>query len=612
MRNQAERTRLGWTRSRLSTAVFLTAWLVVAGFGLAQPNSGPQSTIHLTDATDEAGLDFRHFNGMSGELYYPEVVGAGGALFDYDRDGDLDLYLVQGAMLGPKPSSRAVFPWPEAHPLRDQLFRNDTENGELRFQEVTGTSGIQSTGYGMGAAVGDIDNDGWPDLLVLNWGANELWRNRGDGTFEDVTVRWNAGDPRFSVSASFSDFDRDGHLDLYVVNYLEYDLATNKSCLTERGERDYCLPSAYRPQPDLLLMQQEGRFVDVSVTAGLGAAANGLGVLSADFNDDGRLDIYVANDLMANHLLLQQASPEGVRFVDDALLYGAALNAAGRPEASMGVDAGDLNGDGDLDLFLTHFRRESNTLYRMDGNGFFEDASDAVGVAAPSWPHTAFGTRFVDLDLDGDLDLFIANGGVTFPPGTDRSQNPYPLGEVNQVLRNDGGRYIDITSTLGPDIAGSSGVSRSVLSGDLDNDGDVDLVVTNNSGRPQILRNDAPPGPHTAWVGLDLRLGSERGGRSALGATLDFPTSGAQPRRVRVHNDGGYASASDARVIRRRLDGRDDLQFTVHWPGGTEEHFAVAWANAYVEITEGNGTQHSGPPTDGQAEDGAPSGAGPP
>ena len=559
------------------------------------------SAIVLHDVTAEVGLDFRHFNGMTGKLYYPEVVGAGGALLDFDQDGDLDVFLVQGAQLGGDDPSLATFPWPPSVPLRDRLFRNDSKGGVLRFTEVTELARIDSRGYGMGAAVGDVDGDGWPDLLVLNWGANQLWRNRGDGTFEDVTTRWNAGDPRFSVSASFSDFDGDGHLDLYVVNYLEYDIAVNKSCLTERGEKDYCLPSAYRPQTDALLLQRSGRFVELAPEHGLGVAANGLGVLAADFNGDGRLDIYVANDLMANHLLLQQQpGPDGaVRFVDDALLYGAALNGAGRPEASMGVDAGDFDADGDLDLVLTHFRRESNTLYRMSDRGFFEDASEGTGIAAPSWPHTAFGTRFVDLDLDGDLDLFVANGGVTFPPGADRSADPYPLGEPNQILRNDQGRYVDVTSTLDPGIAGLH-VSRAVLSGDLDNDGDIDLVVTNNSGQAQLLRNDAPA--RGTWVGLDVRLGPERGGRPALGASIEFGADGLQPRHVRVHNDGGYASSSDARILRRRpAPAEKPLRFVVTWPDGGQERFQIRWTNAYQRVTRGQGTavDDSTPPAEG-------------
>lgn len=581
------------------SALLVGALLAPTVVAQGPTSSGGTSSIALVDVTAEAGVDFLHFNGMTGELYYPEVVGAGGALFDYDQDGDLDLYLVQGALLGPQTSSAALRPRPEEEPPRDRLFRNDSEGDRLRFRDVTDESEIRSTGYGMGAAVGDIDNDGWPDLLVLNWGDNELWRNRGDGRFENVTAQWRAGDPRFSVSASFSDFDRDGDLDVYVVNYLEYELAVNKSCLTERGEKDYCLPSAYRPQADALLMQRDGTFEDVGRSAGLGVPANGLGVLSADFDGNGLLDIYVANDLMANHLLLQQESKGAVRFVDDALLFGAALNRAGRPEASMGIDAGDFDGDGDLDLLLTHFRRESNTLYRMDAKGFFDDASDTTGVAGPSWPHTAFGTRFVDLDLDGDLDLFVANGGVTFPPGADRSVDPYPLDEPNQVLRNDDGRFVDVTGSSGPALAVSQ-VSRGVLSGDLDNDGDVDLVITNNSGRPQVLRNDSAPTARAArWVGLDLRLGSQHGGRVALGTMLDFDEGQPQPRRVRVHNDGGYATASDHRVVRRRIGAGSEeaarLRFAVTWPDGARELFEVPWSNGYLRITQGDGTETATP-----------------
>ncbi len=348
------------------------------------------------------GPAFTHFNGMSGELYFPEMMGSGAALFDYDGDGDLDAYLVQGVMLGPgKSLADAVFPPPAGEALVDRLFRNDTgaegADAAPRFVDVTASSGLAADGYGMGVAAGDYDGDGQVDLYVTNFGANQLWRNTGDGRFEDVTASAGVGDERWSVSAAWVDYDRDGDLDLYVGNYVRYTFDNAKPCRSSTSARDYCSPLVYKPDVDTLYRNEgDGRFTDVSAAAGVRKKFGGaLGVVVGDFDADGWPDIYVANDGVANQLWMNQG--DGT-FRDEAMLAGVGVNMDGSPEASMGVDAADFDGDGDEDLFMTHLARETNTLYINDGEGWFEDRTLAMGLANPSFQYTGFGTAWFDYD----------------------------------------------------------------------------------------------------------------------------------------------------------------------------------------------------------------------
>ncbi|MEE2777224.1 MAG: CRTAC1 family protein [Acidobacteriota bacterium] len=546
----------------------------------------------FSDATAEWGLSFHHFNGMSGRLYYPEVVGSGGALFDYDGDGDLDLYLVQGAMLGPGLTlDDAIVPPREPLPLRDRLFRNDLTDGVAQFVDVTEASGIEAVGYGIGVATGDYDSDGHIDLYVTNFGANQLWRNLGEGRFENATARAGVGDARFSSSASFVDLDADGWLDLVVANYLTYSYGAHKTCLNERGVHDYCLPKAYGPAADRLYRNLgDGSFADVSARAGLTQEpGNGLGVSTADFDGDGLVDFYIANDLTPNQLWINQGDG---RFRNQGLASGSSLNSEGRAEASMGVDAADFDADGDVDIFMTHFSRETNTMYVNDGRGFFEDSTEMAGLATPSWSYTSFGTGFVDYDLDGWLDLLVVNGGVTFPPGSDRQADPYPLDENNQLFRSNGGReFYVVTAVAGPAFA-VSGVSRGAVFGDIDNDGDTDVVVTNNSGPVQALRNEADTS--RPWIGLRLRL--QAGGRDAHGATVFAELEGPAAATRIVHTDGSYASARDPRVVIALGEAaKKKVSVVVRWPDGRRERFSDIQVGSYHELVAGAGTRIEDP-----------------
>jgi hypothetical protein len=568
-----------------------------AAFALTVLAAGPACGADaFVDVTAASGLEFEHFNGMSGELYFPEMMGSGVALFDYDNDGDLDVYLVQGQMLGPAGVEAATFPPPSAPPLSDQLFRNDGPgpDGVPRFVDVTAAAGLRATGYGMGVAAGDYDGDGLVDLYVTNFGPNQLWRNAGDGRFVDVTARAGVEDARWSVSAAWTDYDRDGRLDLYVGNYVQYTLANAKPCRSSTSARDYCSPKVYEPSVDSLFRNLgDGRFEDASEGAGIRAAYGGaLGVVAADFDGDRWPDLYVANDGVANQLWINRRDG---RFSDEAMLAGVAVNMDGSPEASMGVDAGDFDGDGDEDVFLTHLARETNTLYINDGTGWFEDRTVAMGLANPSFAFTGFGTAWVDYDNDGWLDILAVNGAVTLIEAQVRAGEPHPLKQSNQLFRNLGdGRYRELGADAGPALAVAL-VSRGAAFGDIDNDGDTDVIVSNNAGPARVLLNAR--GQDAGWLGLRLLTGDP--GRDAYGARVSL--SGGDPvlwRRVRA--DGSYASSNDPRVLfGLGAQPKDEYGVRVFWPDGGEETFDALAPGLYHTLRRGAGIHAGG---DGQKD----------
>ena len=565
----------------------------------AQPPLPPAGEAWFTDRAQEAGIDFVHFNGASGQLYVSEVLGPGAAMFDFDDDGDLDVYIVQGRMLGLGAAIDPATASSEGVPPGDRLYRNDLVahadgTRTLRFTDVTAGSGLGGGAYGMGVAAGDVDNDGRVDLYRTALGPNQLFRNNGDGTFTDVTGQAGVGDPRWSVSASFADLDRDGWLDLYVGNYLDHRVdAPQPECFTRTGERDYCGPSAFASVPDRLYRNRgDGTFVDVSAMSGVarehGAA---LGVAAFDADGDGWPDFYVANDGEPNLLWINQR--DGT-FTNGALLSGAALNDSGRTEGSMGVDAGDFDGDGDDDLFMTHLTRETNTLYVNDGLGLFEDRTTTVGLGAPSFAYTGFGTAWFDFDNDGWLDLLAVNGAVQashrrFAGGaagaSARAGEPPPLDQPNQLFRNLGnGRFDEVTQEAGP-VLGLSEVSRGAAFGDIDNDGDVDVLVTNNTGRARLLINGV--GSRNRWIGLRLVGGPGR--RDMLGARVGvFPAAGP-PLWRRERADGSYASANDPRVLMGLGDATIVRRVRVVWPSGREEDWTELPVDRWLTLEEGGG-----------------------
>ena len=541
----------------------------------------------FVDAALESGIDFRHFLGTTGEFIFPEVIGSGVAVFDYDSDGDLDIYALQGGMLkeGLGAADSTIPPLDGSAVPSNRLFRNELiERGTLFFTDVTAASGLGDAGYGMGAAVGDVDNDGDPDLFVSNFGANRLYENLGDGTFGVVNGALSVVDPdEWTTSASFVDYDRDGDLDLFATNYVGYTLANNVLCTDSKGRQEYCSPNTYPPTTDRLWRNDGGgRFADVSRQSGIDAAAgNGLGTAAADFDGDGDPDIYVANDLMANRLWVQD---ESGHFLDSALMGGVAYNGDGAAEASMGVTAGDFDADGDEDLFMTHLNAETNTLYLNDGSGQFRDVTDVANLGASSLRLTGFGTGWFDYDNDGALDLFIANGAVTAQIGDGLDQE-FPYGQTNQLLRNVGGRFKDVSHLAG-DAFSLKETSRGAAFGDIDNDGDVDVVVSNGNGPLRLLLNNNANGHH--W--LRVRLVGKSGNREGTGSRVAVMRDSHPTLWRRAHTDGSYLSASDIRVHFGL--GADAIVKSVGviWPSGRRELWRDVLVDREIVLTEGTGT----------------------
>ena len=532
------------------------------------------------DVTSAVGLDFTHRNGARGEFRIQEIIGAGVGLIDYDNDGDLDVIAVQGGAASQHDRSAAGKPEPMARLFRNDLRVEADGTRTLGFVDVTERAGFGAHGDGMGVAVGDFDGDGWLDVYLTALGPNALYRNRGDGTFEDVTARAGADDPRWSASAAFADLDGDGDLDLFVTNYL--DASSSRPCFEPAGGRDYCPPTRYRPVPDRLFRNSgDGTFEDTSEASGiLRVFGNGLGVAIGDYDLDGRPDVYVANDATANQLWRNQGDG---RFEDIGPLSGAAFNAVGRPESSMGIASGDPDGDGDEDLVVTNIVGEASVMYVNDGRGGFEDRRADVGLAQPTAAMTGFGVAWLDADNDGTADLLAVNGAVTLIPEL-RGQ-PVPYRQRNQLFRGvRPGASLAPADTrsarfrleevrdaaAGPALA-SLGVGRGLATGDLDNDGFPDAVITNNGGPARVLRNTAATG-HT-WVGVELR---QRGSnRFAIGATVTIDAGPAAGRLHRVRTDGSYLSASDSRVLIGLGDHRGPVTAAITWPDRMQQRVTL-------------------------------------
>ncbi len=570
----------------MSAAAFATALFVGAMFWAGRgdlPSSEPPSSpdAWFRDVAEQTGLTFTHFNGMSGELYFVETVGSGAALFDYDNDGDLDVYLVQGAMLGERDLSQATFPWTLPQPPKDRLFRNQwVESGVLKFEDVSEEAGVDVVSYGMGVAVGDFDNDGWPDLYLTSFGDNRLLRNLGDGRFEDVTARAGVNDSRWSTAASFVDVDQDGLLDLYVCNYVEFSITTHKPCAGKQGVRDYCGPRSYEPEPDRLFRNLgDGRFEDISLKSGVTSEFGAcLGVLQADFNGDHNVDIYVANDGAMNQMWMGMG--DGT-FRNEALFAGTGLNGNGQAEASMGIDAGDFDNDGDLDLILAHLNGETNTLYENRGDGLFEDASMLVGLASPSLEFTAFGTVWVDFDNDGWLDVFMANGEVRQIEALALAGDIYPLHQRNQLFRSHEAHGFEDVSRQAGAVMALSEVSRGVAVGDIDNDGDADLLVTNNAAPVRLLLNEIATG--SAWIGFSVRDVNQ--GRDVLGAQLELTLPDGTKRWRHVRVSSSYLSSNDPRVLVGLGQSHGPVAVRVHWPDGKVEDLGKRESGRYYAIS---------------------------
>jgi len=557
--------------SRASGAALALA--IVAG-GAAAP--APPAPIFVESASS-SGLTFTHVNGATGRYYLPEVMGAGVALLDYDNDGDLDVFLVQGGSL----------PFDAATKATCRLFRNDlvvAADGRrtLRFTDVTEAAGVGLRAYGMGVAAGDYDNDGYPDLFVTSFGSTTLLHNNGNGTFTDVTKQAGVSDSAWSTSAAFVDYDRDGNLDLFVAHYVDFTIAANKQCTDPAGARDYCSPRAYRPVPDRLFRNDgRGHFADVTAAAGIAKAYGaGLGVATGDYNGDGWPDIYVANDGTPNQLWINRH--DGT-FADEGPLSGAALNQTGNPEGSMGIASGDFDLDGDEDLFVTNIVGETSVLYVNDGRGNFEDARVRVGLAALTSAFTGFGTDWIDYDNDSWPDLFVANGAVNIVEAQRGQPSPYRM--RNQLFHNLAGRRFEETSGVAGPAFARAEIGRGAAFGDIDNDGGVDVVVTNNGGPVRLLMNQAPSRGHWLQVRLDQRTGN----RFAIGALVGVERAGQPTLWRRVRTDGSYLSASDARLHFGLGASASIGAVVVRWPDGQRERWTGIAGDRLVTLRRGSG-----------------------
>ena len=576
--------------------------------------------VQFADVTAQAGISFTHTNGAAGEYFLIETTGAGGAFFDYDNDGDLDVYLVDGfdlqgirsvpinlvyqqgdhywvrepnqdkgarsrdaaqyaVALSPRPDSASVSP-------RNVLYRN---NGDGTFTDTGPESKTGDTGYGMGCAVADYDNDSDQDLYVTNYGPNVLYQNNGDGTFADATEQAVVGASQWSTSAAFFDYDNDGVIDLYVTNYVDFTVETNKVCggyvrTNSQGyraiieaTRSHCAPLEYGGVPDILYHNNgDGTFADVSVAAGIDdPSGKGLGVVALDYDGDGDQDLFVANDGTPN--FLYQNLGDGT-FENAALKKGVAYNGVGESEAGMGVDFGDYDNDGDFDLFVANFSYETNTLYRNEGV-FFKDVTTAAGLADPSHRFLGFGTNFLDYDNDGDLDLYVANGHVQDKIALFQSGVEYM--QEHQLFRNDGGGGYAEASSISGEWFLHKQISRGAAFGDYDGDGDVDVLVTNCGGEARLVRNDG--GNRENW--LMVRTMGTHSNRDGIGTRVRVVAEGLEQVR-QVRSGSSYLTASDPRLHfglshRTRID-----LVEVRWPSGLVQRLEQVPVNQMLVVEE--------------------------
>jgi tetratricopeptide (TPR) repeat protein len=537
-----------------------------AATGAITPTIAPlpslASGLRFEEIAARSGLVFRYDCGPTANLYLPDTMGGGVGLIDFDDDGWLDVYFVNGCPLPVDPANVRT---------PNKLFRNRRDG---TFEDVTARAGVAGLGYGMGCAVGDYDNDGHDDLFVTGLGRTILYRNRGDGTFEDVTARAGVGSDRWTTAAGFGDLDDDGDLDLVVITYVTVDPKNVPDCRDPLGKAMHCPPGHFPAEFDHLFRNNgDGTFSDVSREAGFEVPGGlGLGLAIADLDGDGKLDVFVANDAAPNFLFRNLG---GLKFEEVGVTAGLAYDGTGRATASMGVVAEDLDGDRRIDVFHTNFLNEPNTLHRNLGGGLFTDTTLAAGLDAPSRPMTGFGTAALDTDNDGQLDLFVANGHVD-----DRPWAGHPMAQLPQLYKGLGnGRYKVADSSTAPYFARWV-VGRGVAAGDLDNDGRVDLVVVHRDAPAALLHNVSESGH---WLSLRLR---GKGAKTPIGARVTCTAGGRTS--VRWMTSGtSYLSASDPRLWFGLGTARTIDRLEVCWPSGSAQSWKHLAGDRIIELREG-------------------------
>jgi enediyne biosynthesis protein E4 len=565
-------------RRAIAAAGIAVAFLADGAIGAAarqRAQALPSPTPVFRDVAHQARLDFIHVNGASDEKFLPEIIGAGGLFLDFDNDGWLDVFLVDGGSFADPAVARRA---------RHRLYRN-RRNGT--FEDVTDASNIRHRDYGMGACAGDVDNDGLIDLYITNIGPNVLYRNTGGGRFAEVPNGGGAGSALWSTSCAFVDIDRDGDLDLFVTNYVDTSRA-NEFCgfAGPPAIRDYCHPLVYPPLPNVLYRNNgKGTFEDISMQAGIARyRGNGLGVAVSDVDEDGWPDVFVANDSTPNFLFHNNKNGS---FTEIASLAGVAVASDGKARAGMGTAFGDFSGTGHLGLVVTNHETEMHSLFLNLGERLFSDVTIHSGVGPATRPYVGFGVVFFDYDNDTRLDIAIVNGNVMANVAQVRARGK--LAQRKLLLRNIGERFVDATKEAGPGFA-LEGVGRALAAGDVDNDGDLDLLVMNNGDRPNLLINDHGNAANALLVQV---LGTTSN-RSGIGTRLTLTTSGR--RQVReIVSGSSYIAQNDLRAHFGLGRAERAERLEVHWPDGSIEVVENLAANQVVTVRQGKGIVNRAP-----------------
>ena len=550
----------------------LSLVFLAAGTALSQsPNSAPVVQPRFSDVTSALGIQFQHFASHTSKKYLLETMGSGVALFDYDNDGRLDIFAVNGAPLA-DPTPKGSIPQKTGPEHWNRLFHQKPDG---TFEDVTEKAGLQGVGYGMGVAVGDYDNDGYEDLYVTGYGGNKLYHNKGDGTFADVTAQAGVGGSGWSTSAAWVDLDNDGLLDLIVLRYMQWDFFDLWCGERKEGFRAYCPPDSFRPISPLVYHNDgNGHFTEVSQKLGLSKEGKGLGIAIADYDQDGHIDLFCANDSMPEFLYHNTGNGT---FEEVGLSSGVAVDGEGRSFAGMGVDFADYNNDGRPDLVITDLANQMYALYRNNGDGTFTYESHPSRLAQMSFAHSGWGVRFLDYDNDGWKDLIIAQGHdldnieLTFPNLHYR--------EPMLLARNAGKNFVDVSAEAGAVF--QPWVARGLATGDIDNDGRVDAVVTTNDGPMHVLHNDTTTPNH--W--LTLRLVGHKSNRDAIGAVVKL-TSEHGTQFATVTTAGSYLSSSDKRLYFGLGQGAVAKSIEIQWPSGIRQTIQNVRGDQLLSVDE--------------------------
>ena len=571
-----------WSRRQFANSLSLAAGGCLAGLTVpplssisprlsVKPEQVMNKPLFVEVLSSLSSIHWRHVNGRSPDYYLPETTGAGCAFLDYDNDGWMDIYLVN--------SGKCDFFAPDP-PLRNALYHN---NRDGTFSDVTERAGVGGGGYGMGVAVGDFDADGWPDLYVTQYGRSILYHNNGDGTFSDVTEKAGVAAPGWASSAAWFDYDNDGRLDLFVCRFVDFDKSKNKFCGDEKtGERFYCIPRVYSPSHSWLFHNNgDGTFTDVSTESGIAdALGKAWGVVSTDVNNDGWMDLFVANDTVANFLFVNKGNG---KFEEKGLEAGVAYSQSGRERSGMGVDSADFDQDGWQDLFVTNVDQEMYSIYRNNHDLTFDDKAGPMGLGRLTRLMSGWGVKFFDYDNDGNADLFIANGHPDDKIEAHSSHVSYK--EPLLLFHNTGRSLENVSGVAGPAFSQSL-AARGMAVGDFNNDGAVDVLIAVNNGAPLLLKNVSAPANH--WLGV--RLMGKKSNPDAIGARIIWQSGDLKRSRLKV-GGGSYLSSHDPREVlgigaRTKVD-----RLEIHWPqpSGRVETFTDLPINRYITIVESLG-----------------------